>query len=523
MRATSRACAILLALFALVPAARADVVSDLSAHAGQTVDLASNPTLKSELVNAGLVDKNATSITVNSELMSKAFAYQRFENQVDVTRYHVGERILVQQNGADGRYTARAEIAAVNPDGTYQVTVWDKVEALTHPEVTTDDYGQAYVRVFSGKQPPNQDKTKVKIVEPDGTIKTEEVASPWLLKQNVRTITLTHEQIDAANGRVEEGAPHSINGYSIDPKNDWVLQQRIEQANELIDKMFKPGTLALPADAAGRKAALDKISKLQEKFLDEVFKQNYMEHPGNDEPSDPKTSRRLQQVLKDHPELRGKVGSLLLAQYGVCTEQAAAIASVVEHVAGRIGLTIRPFLGPTIDAGAMHGFNIIRFANGVMGMYDVTWHFIDEADRVHSVDNLDFATYDKRPDSNRHFHETTRGTTNPTSFVDRTSTRAVDLNRGYDHTSGEAYLAVATKETVTQKNITFEQAATEVLSGNTSFERIGGNFTADVIAGRARGIDVKSHGLISTLDHATDLAKQRAGEAVDPAGKVGER
>ncbi len=455
--------------------------------------------------------------------MSRAFAYQRFENQVDVTRYHVGERILVQENGLDGKYTARAEIAAVNPDGTYKVTVWDKVEALTHPEITTGDYGQVYVRAFSGKQPPNQDKTKVKIVEPDGSIVTKDVASPWLLKQNVRTITLTHQQIDAANGRVEGNVPHSINGYSIDPANDWVLQDRIAKANELIDKIFTPGTLSLPADAAGRKAALDKISKLQEKFLDEVFKQNYMEHPGNDEPSDPKTSRRLQKVLQDHPELRGKVGSLLLAQYGVCTEQAAAIASVVEHVAGRIGLTIRPFLGPTIDAGAMHGFNIIRFANGVMGMYDVTWHFIDEANQVHSVDNLDFATYDKRPDSNRLFNSTTRETTHPTSFVDRTSSRAVDLNRGYDHTSAETYLATATSEVAGQKNISFEDAAKQVLSGNTTFERVGGGFTADVIASRARGIDVKSPGLITTLDHANDLATQRAAEAVDPSGKVTER
>src|SRR5438105_14127773 len=119
-----RASALLLILFAIAPAAHAqDVVHELTQRIGQKIDLKANPGLKQELVQATIVGADATELTVTADVLRHAFAAQRFRNQVDATRYHVGERILVEQTGHDSRYSPRAEIAAINPDGTYQVKV----------------------------------------------------------------------------------------------------------------------------------------------------------------------------------------------------------------------------------------------------------------------------------------------------------------------------------------------------------------------------------------------------------------
>src|SRR5271170_8089337 len=110
---------VLLIVAALASPVRADVVSDLTAKVGSTLDLSGNAELKQELVDAGIVAKDATSLNVTSSVLSQAFAYQRFRNQVDATRYHVGERILVEDGGSGGTYSPRAEITAVNANGTY--------------------------------------------------------------------------------------------------------------------------------------------------------------------------------------------------------------------------------------------------------------------------------------------------------------------------------------------------------------------------------------------------------------------
>src|SRR5271155_5787810 len=62
-------------------------------------------------------------------------ARARFKDQVSVTRYHVGDRILVEDPGSGGRYSPRAEIVAVLPGGRYRVNVWDKPIALDHPRI----------------------------------------------------------------------------------------------------------------------------------------------------------------------------------------------------------------------------------------------------------------------------------------------------------------------------------------------------------------------------------------------------
>ncbi|HZU98742.1 MAG TPA: hypothetical protein VFF73_18700 [Planctomycetota bacterium] len=521
---------ILVLIAALASTARADIVSDLTAKVGQTIDLSGNPTLRQELVDAGVIKQGASSVTVTSDALTKAMAYQRFRNQVDATRYHVGERILVEETGPSGsKYSPRAEITAVNADGTYTVKVWDKVLGEDHPDVT----GSGYVNLWTGKIPAGEETTTVK--NPDGT--TREVASPWLLKGNERTITLTQAQVDALNGRVEDAGSFTLNGYKVDPNDDWVLKDRIARANAIADKIFKPGSLTLPTDPAARAKKLDQISKLQAKFLDEVFKDNYMEHPGNeDEGKDPgfdqeyprwagKASDRLSKTLKDHPELRGKVGALLEAGYGVCTEQAAAIAAVVEGVAGRVGLTLRPFQGRTIGEGAKHGINIIRFANGELGMYDVTWHFIDEADAVHAVDNLDFATFDTRGDSNRNIDVITQPTTKATGFVDRMSQLARDLFRGYSAEQAEVLMALKTAETAIVKKLSFEDAATKVVTSNEGADKVAGDFSAAALASRARAITGPSAtpGFLSALGKGESVMSDRVRGAVDPGRAAEER
>src|SRR3954471_25359 len=110
---------------------------------------------------------------------------------------------------------------------------------------------------------------------------------------------------------------------------------------------------------------------------------------------------------------------------------------------------------------------MLRFANGMLGMFDPSWH---HRKGEHVVENMDFSLFDERRYSNRRIDGINETTTDKTPFVDRRSERGRDLYRGYDQRTGETILALAAKERAAAKGETLEVAAANVLSENTGSE-----------------------------------------------------
>ena len=484
-----------------------DLSSEMAALVGQNVDLRANASLRSQLLAHGLIAADAFTLHVTPELVQQVFSVESFYNQVNVTRYHVGDRILIEDDGSGGSISNRAEIKSILPDGRYEVTIWDKPEALTHP--TTN----GHVDVFSGKPEAGYQETNTKILvhQADGSTKQEWSLTPWLVRDNERTEVLTHDQIEKLNGVVNPQGSYRVNGWQIDPSTDPVLADRIAKAKESVDKYLPASLLSLPEDPKARAKQLDKISKAQEKLLNQIFHDNFIEHPGNE----PAASARMRDYLTQHPDMRGKVGAVLASQCGVCTDQAAAMAAILNAIGPRAGLSALAIGGPTIGQNAGHGFVSIKFANGELGMYDVTWHFEDEKK---AVDNLDFATYDQRDDSNRRINWTSEETTDKTAFVDRTTERARDLYRGYDAKAGEALLAGLAKERAVRDGISVADAAAKVVAENEAKgnERVVGSFTAADVASHAASLQGPSLGLTGSLDK---MASDRDASKDHPADR----
>jgi len=461
----SKRVALLLVLVLATSARADDLARELAQRAGQNVDLSKDATLKGELVAAGLVPEDATLVYVSSALLEKAQARGRFENHVNGTRYHVGDRLLVKDPGSGGTYSPRAEIEDVKSDGTYAVNVWNKVVTGT-----AGWFGR--IDPFTGRSASG-------------------AATPWLDRDNVRSVTMTQKQIDDLNGRVEAHGPYSVNGWRIDPKTDPVLAERITKAEAAAERLFPAGSLTLPVDAAARSAKLEELSKLQEKFLDEVFKDNFINHPGNDS----QANDRMAAYIAQHPDMRGKIGAVLASQCGVCTDQAAAMVAILNAVGSRIGLTARAISGPTIKENAGHGFVMLRFLDGKLGMYDVTWHFQNERD---AVDNMDFATWAGIPHSNRRINSLDQATTDPTAFVDRSSELGRDLYRGYTQAEAETLLATRTAELASTKALSLDDAASAVLSGNAGENKLAGTFDVAAIVAQARSAQAPAPGALVT-------------------------
>ncbi|HZU98424.1 MAG TPA: hypothetical protein VFF73_17080 [Planctomycetota bacterium] len=464
----------LLLLLLAVQARAQDVVSDLEKRLGKTVDLSADPTLKKELVANGLVNRDATSIDVTPQLVTTAIGVQRFRNHVDVVRYHVGDRILVEQPGSGGKYSPRAEIKGINADGTYDVEVWGK------PQVDNPRPVWGHVDVFTGL--------------PQGVSKPSATDTPWLTRNDAHEVVMTQAEIDALNGKVAPTAPYKVNGWTIDPANDPVLKDRLDKAWRTVEKLFPADVLALPQDLEARTKKLEEIARLQEKALGEIFADNFIEHPGNN----PRANDRMRQTLADHPDLAGKIGAVLDSACGVCTDQAAAMVSILDDVGARMGLTARAIGGATIRENAGHGFVALRFANGKLGMYDVTWHF--QGDKT-PVDSMDYATWEGVQGSNRKIDWISQQTTDETPFVDRA--RAQDLYRGYTAPEGETLLAAQAAQLAATKGIPLGEAAEKVFSRNTGPEKIAGDFSLAELTNRAGSLGTippaSSPGLLSRL------------------------
>lgn len=498
--------ALALLVWASAPAhaQESDLASEIAAKVGQNVDLRADASLRGKLLAHGLIDAEAFNVHVTPEFARKVFSVESFYNHVFVSRYHVGDRLLIEDDGSGGKISNRAEIKSILPDGRYEVTVWDKPEALTHPSTS------GHVDVFTGQPSGSwQTATKILVHQPDGTTKEESSTTPWLVHDNERTEIMTHDQIEKLNGVVDPSGPYRVNGWTIDASSDPVLAARIEKARADAERLLPASLLALPEDPKARAEQLDKISKAQEALFNQIFKDNFINHPGNE----PAATKRMQEYLQQHPEMRGKVGAVIASQCGVCTDQAAAMVAILNAVAPRAGFSSLAIGGPTIAQNAGHGFVELRFANGHLAMYDVTWHFEHE---TKAVDNLDFATYDGRNNSNRRINWTSQEVTDKTPFLDRQTQKARDLYRGYDAKAGEAYLAGLAQEKAHAEGISVADAVKQVLSENEAKgnERIAGTFGAGEIVARAGAMGPRA-GIVSAFDRLSedrDPAKDRGGE-----------
>jgi hypothetical protein len=215
--------------------------------------------------------------------------------------------------------------------------------------------------------------------------------------------------------------------------------------------------------------------------------------------------------LAAHPEMRGKIGSVLEARCGVCFDQAAAMTAILNSVADLSGLESRAINGRTLGEGIGHGFINLRFANGKLGMFDPSWHHQKGA---HVVENMDFALYDARRYSNRRIDGINEETTKPTPFVERRSEKARELYRGYDRATGETILALRAKERAAKTGESIEVAAAKVLEENTkaTTDKVAGDFKAAELVNRAKTIEVAStHGIVGGMvdDKINDRLKDR--------------
>ncbi|HZV02466.1 MAG TPA: hypothetical protein VFF73_37515 [Planctomycetota bacterium] len=342
---------------------------------------------------------------------------ERFTAHVTGTRYHVGDRILVEDGGSGGRYSPRAEITAVLPGGRYRVKVWDKPRALDHPRIF------AHPDALTGEVPATEALTRI-VRNVGGELEPEMARTPWLLHDNEREITLDHETVDRLNGVVAPSGPYEVNGWKIDPKTDPVLADRIAKAEKALEEILPAAKRALPEDAAAAKAKLDEIAKAQVELLDRIFTENLIDHPMHL----PESSERMRKLLASRPDLRGRIGAVLEAACGVCMDQAAAMAAIVNAISGKAGITARAASGPTIGQDEGHGFVLLRLANGAMAMFDVAWHVLGEKN---AVDNLDMATFDERWHSNRRITSLDQPTSAKTAFVEPAKGAALASERGF--------------------------------------------------------------------------------------------
>ena len=302
----------------------------------QTVERADDPILFRTLYERGLVTKDTKSVTLDRGFVEKAVGNEAYFNEVRKIRYHVGDRVFVKDEG--GELSVRAEIAKINPDGTYTVKVWDRPSSETTTATVNGE-----VDPVTGLPPAGSSPATLDVLQPDGSVKTVTDPAPWLTHWNEREVVLTHSQVDELNGYVDpgHGGSYFVNGYVssnytpngdvVDLSKDATLRERVAAANELADGMIKSGELdlSLPANPSARPAAFARIAAAQRKLVDAIFEANRMKY------GDPDYATEFM--------LDGKrmVGRYLAAAEGKCTGQAMALGAILREVGRRVGFDVR--------------------------------------------------------------------------------------------------------------------------------------------------------------------------------------
>jgi hypothetical protein len=309
----------------------------LLARFGQTVDLTNDADLKTQLYDKGLITKTAKKVMIDRPFIEHAVGTEAYFNEVRTIRYHVGDRIFVKD--ATGEISARAEIAAILPNGRYTVNVWDR---FTGNEVEAPTLAGP-VDPVTGLAPAGSTPAKLAIEKPNGKTGIVSDPAPWLRRVNERAVVLTHKEVDALNGYVDPapGESYLVNGYVdgnyaensdiVDLAKDKTLRDRVAAANKLADDMIKSGELdlALPAKAAKRPGALERIGAAQRKLIEAIFDANKMSYGNPDSPAE---------FMVDGKRM---VGRYLAAAEGKCTGQAMAVGAILREVGRRAGFDVR--------------------------------------------------------------------------------------------------------------------------------------------------------------------------------------
>ncbi|MCH7532041.1 MAG: hypothetical protein IIB36_09840 [Gemmatimonadetes bacterium] len=108
----------------------------------------------------------------------------------------------------------------------------------------------------------------------------------------------------------------------------------------------------------------------------------------------------VQPIVDADPAMRHN-GQLMLGgvpeyQVGLCSDQTAALASVMREVGRRFGFDVRVIHGRNIGGGG-HNFMTVRLANGTRYLMDPSRHGQDAQSAPWSaLENIDFSTFDSR-------------------------------------------------------------------------------------------------------------------------------
>ncbi|MBI4577380.1 MAG: hypothetical protein HY722_14060 [Planctomycetes bacterium] len=469
-RRTWWAAYVLVAVAAVGSVARAqgDPIAD---RYGETLDLTKDPALAERLRGDGLVKPGQTTVTVNDAFLADYVAVRRFR---ELPRFKPGDRVFVETSG---ELHYRAEVASVRPDGTYEVRVWDKLKSLRRPGSDNADIDRATGEITS------TEPTLVEVVDPaTGQKRQVEMLKPWLERPNTRTVTLRHDELARLNDAADRpsGKDYDLNGYRVelsrDPATgritDAILAERVDAGLKVAEAMAGRGELdlRLPEDPKARDAAVERLSQAQRKLIMEVWSQNPMSYLRGDWANDQWS--RMNQDPEVHRNGRLLVSGVLKYKVGVCSDQTAAITSVMREVGRRAGFDVRAVSGMTHDGGG-HAFLIVRLANGKQFLMDPSWHAVTNHTRWAAMEPIDFATYDSRWWSNRHLNRFDEPVA-PGRFVAAGTPEARARERGYSERFLEALVAskvrlalgdqLSTADAATLQKAA-DQAVREVLDG----------------------------------------------------------
>src|SRR5204862_3013594 len=112
------------------------------------------------------------------------------------------------------------------------------------------------------------------------------------------------------------------------------------------------------------------IAEAQAKLIERIYRENAMRALRND----PAALAERNAILDKNPEVRGKIGAILLPAVGDSYDQSAALRAILRAIEKRAGLTTIALGGRTIKQNDAHEFVLVRFANGSVAALDPAWH-----------------------------------------------------------------------------------------------------------------------------------------------------